>query len=149
MLTALVKDTRVISVIEGEPPEGWEAPDDCIPVPIPEGVEVTGDETTYVDGVFSSKETPPPPMTDEMRSEMLPLSPRQFRLGFLKAGHAPSQIEAVIEATPDGPDKEAARIEWEFAREFERLHPLVVSLSTSLGFTAEQVDEMWTTALAL
>lgn len=83
------------------------------------------------------------------RAQSPPLTPRQFRLGFLKAGHAPSQIEAVIETMPEGPDKETARIEWEFAGEFERLHPLVISLSTSLGFTPEQVDTMWEDALEL
>lgn len=87
------------------------------------------------------------PLTlEETRKGMPNLTARQFRLGMLAGGILSTDIVAVIEGMPDGVAKESAKIEWEYATTFSRLHPLVVQLSTSLGFTPEAVDELWENA---
>jgi hypothetical protein len=40
-------------------------------------------------------------------------------------------------------EKEQAEIEWEYASEFHRSHPLIVQLIPILGLTDEQVDNVW------
>ncbi len=52
MLVALVKDTVVVNVIEGAPPKDWMPPENCAVVPVPDGVELVGDEVKYLDGSF-------------------------------------------------------------------------------------------------
>ncbi|WP_336621002.1 MULTISPECIES: hypothetical protein [unclassified Sinorhizobium] len=59
------------------------------------------------------------------------------------------QVGAIIEAMPDGAEKESARIEWEFASIFNRMHPLIASVGAALGLTEERIDSMWTAALGL
>lgn len=90
-----------------------------------------------------------PPTKEQLREWMPALSARQFRLGLVAGGITPANITDVIEAMPEGQDKENAKIEWEYALTFSRMHPLVVSLSATLGLTADQVDEMWGYAATL
>ena len=52
MLTAVIKNNNVINVIQGQSPEEWETPDGCSLVPVPDDVELIGDEIKFVDGVF-------------------------------------------------------------------------------------------------
>jgi hypothetical protein len=87
-----------------------------------------------------------PPTTEETRASMPKLSARQFRLGFVMAGHSLSSIDAAIEAISEPQEREVARIEWEYATEYKRLHPLVASIAAGLGLTDAQIDEMWTSA---
>ena len=63
---------------------------------------------------------PPPPVTS--------VTARQARLWLLRAGVTDAAVRAAIESTLP-PDKAAeALIEWEYATEFEKDHPLVKSL---------------------
>lgn len=78
-----------------------------------------------------------------------PLTARQLRLGLVNNGFALAQVEAAIDALPDGPEKEKARIEWQYAGEFKRDHPLLVTIATQLGILAEQFATMWAEALKL
>lgn len=68
---------------------------------------------------------------------------RQARLVLLQAGLLP-QIEAAVQQAGA-----AAQIEWEYATELRRDHPLTQSLSTALGLTEQQLDELFTQAAAL
>lgn len=90
---------------------------------------------------FVAFEPPPPP-----EPPMAPLSARQFRLG-LHANGLLSSVQGSIDAL-DEPDKTAAQIEWEYATQIERDHPLVQNLSAQLGLTDEQIDAMWRAAAA-
>jgi hypothetical protein len=90
-----------------------------------------------------------PPTPEKIRASMPELSARQFRLGLLGAGIAPSQVSAAIDALPPGDDKERAKIEWEHATTFSRTHPLIATIATTLGLTADQIDMMWRGASAL
>lgn len=90
-----------------------------------------------------------PPSVEEVRASMSALTARQFRLGMLEGGITPSNITNIIEAMPEGPEKETAKIEWEYATSFSRLHPLVIQLSAALGLTPEGVDTLWNNAINL
>lgn len=90
-----------------------------------------------------------PPTAEQIREGMAPLSARQLRLGLVNGGFTLAQVSAVIDAMPAGPDKETARIEWEYATTFNRMHPLIATVGGALGLTDEQIDTMWTAAAAL
>ncbi|UES51182.1 hypothetical protein [Roseibium aggregatum] len=90
-----------------------------------------------------------PPTQDEIRSNMPPLTARQFRLGLIRSGRTFAQVETAIAAIPDGTERAEAQIEWEYAASFNRMHPLVVSLSTTLGFSPEEVDALWQNSMSL
>lgn len=78
-----------------------------------------------------------------------PLTSRQLRLGLVDNGFSLAQVEAAIEALPDGADKEKARIEWQYAGEFKRDHPLLMNIAAQLGISTEQFETMWTEAQKL
>lgn len=90
-----------------------------------------------------------PPSDAELRALMPALTRRQFKLGLLENGISAQTVLQTIEEMADGMDKEVARIEWDDATSFERLHPLVSSIGGSLGLTEAQIDAMWTAAAAL
>ncbi|KQS79561.1 hypothetical protein ASG25_10585 [Rhizobium sp. Leaf384] len=90
-----------------------------------------------------------PPTLQEIRASLHSLTRRQLRLGLLTNGITSAQVGAVIEAMPAGVEKEMAKIEWEDASSFERLHPLIASVGGALGLTDVQIDAMWAAAAAL
>ncbi|PWL17038.1 hypothetical protein DKP76_13440 [Falsochrobactrum shanghaiense] len=75
------------------------------------------------------------------RERMPHLTARQLRLGLLSLGKLDA-VPTAIAALPE-PEKSQAEIEWQFASEFHRLHPLVVQLIPILALTDEQVDTVW------
>lgn len=72
---------------------------------------------------------------------------RQARLALMGAGLL-DDVEAAIAALPS-PQKEAARIQWEYSQEVQRHHGLVASLAPVLGMTAEQTDALFIGAAQL
>lgn len=58
-------------------------------------------------------------------------------------------VEPAIAAIPDLKHRRLAQIEWEDSLEFERNRPLVVSISTALGLTEPQLDELFVAASKL
>ncbi|WP_421983341.1 hypothetical protein [Roseibium sp.] len=93
--------------------------------------------------------TPVPPTPEENRANMQPLTARQFRLGLLQSGRTLAQVEAAIAAIEDPTERETAQVDWEYASEFNRMHPLVVDISLALGLSPEQVDTLWLIAVEL
>ncbi|WP_234844820.1 hypothetical protein [Sinorhizobium meliloti] len=89
------------------------------------------------------------PSIEEIRNRMPYLTARQLRLGLVGNGYSMSQVSAVIDAMPEGADKETARIEWEYATTFERTHPLIATVGAALAISEEQIDSMWTEAASL
>lgn len=92
---------------------------------------------------------PPAPTDEERRAKMPELTARQFRLGLVQGGISPDTVAATIEAMPAGPDRDKAKIEWEYATSFKRVHPLIATVSAELGLTDAQVDAMWLAAVNL
>lgn len=66
------------------------------------------------------------------------ISPRQIRQALTKYGYR-TAVESAITATTDQDLKDW----WHYATEFDRNHPQVQALATSLGYTAAQIDQVW------
>lgn len=92
---------------------------------------------------------PPPPTPEETREQMPKLSARQFRIGLVRGGFTIAQVTGAIEAMPEGAAKEEARIEWEYATEFKRTHPLIASVAAALGLDDDEIDALWNAAINL
>ena len=72
---------------------------------------------------------------------------RQARLALLGAGLLAS-VDAAIDGLPS-PQKEAARIEWEYATEVQRSSGLVPMMGAALGLDDAALDALFTEAAAL
>jgi len=77
-----------------------------------------------------------------------PLTARQLRLGLLKIGIKPADVSSAIAALP-ADQQDAAEIEWDYASEYRRDHPLIAALGDYFGLTADQIDAAWRDAMAL
>jgi hypothetical protein len=83
-----------------------------------------------------------PTLTPEEKRERMPrLTARQLRLGLLHLGKL-AEVPVAIAALSE-PERSQAQIEWDFASEFHRLHPLIVKLIPILGLIDDQVDPVW------
>lgn len=91
----------------------------------------------------------PEPTAEELRARMRPLSSRQIRLGLISAGISLATVDATLASMPEGQEKEAAQVEWEYATTFNRTHVLIGLVGGALGLTDEQIDAMWATSLLL
>lgn len=72
---------------------------------------------------------------------------RQARLALLAAGKL-AQVDAVIESLPE-PHKSASRIEWDYSSEVQRDRPFVQQIGAALGYTSEQLDQLFIEASKL
>lgn len=72
---------------------------------------------------------------------------RQARLALLGAGLLAS-VDAAIDRLPS-PQKEAARIEWEYATEVQRSSGLVPMMGAALGLDEAGLDALFIAAVAL
>lgn len=89
---------------------------------------------------------PPPPPPPPLPA----ITAAQLRLALLGLGVTGAQVEAAINAMPGtDADREAARIQWEYATTYRRDHPLVAALGAALHLTEAQIDEAWRAATAL
>lgn len=92
---------------------------------------------------------PPPPLSpEELREQMPPVTARQLRLTLVRNGYSLSSIDDAIQALPEGQTKDEAAIEWEYATQFERLAPTLLTIAAALNISAEDIDAMWQQALA-
>lgn len=76
------------------------------------------------------------------------ISPRQIRIALLNQGITASMIESSLNSLEE-PQKSIALIEWEYATEFKRNHPLVPGVAAALGWNDEQLDDLWAYAITL
>lgn len=88
--------------------------------------------------------TPPPPEPPVVPSAV---TMRQARLALLGAGLL-DDIDAAINGLPS-PQKEAARIEWEYSQEVQRHNGFVSVLAPMLGLTEAQTDALFIGAATL
>ncbi|MDE3854384.1 hypothetical protein [Sinorhizobium meliloti] len=86
------------------------------------------------------------PTQEEVRANMSTLTSRQFRIGLVRGGFTLAQVTSAIEAMPEAASKEEAKIEWEYATTFDRMHPLIASVGAALGLSDEQIASMWAAA---
>ena len=86
--------------------------------------------------------------TPEEKRELMPvITKRQLRLTLVRNGISLAQVEAAIEAMPEGLPKQEAEIEWADASEFRRLPPTLLLVAQALSLSDEQVDVMWEEAV--
>ena len=85
---------------------------------------------------------------EAVKVELKPVTRRQLRLTLVREGISLATVEALINAMPEGLEKEEAQIEWADATEFERSHPTLLLIAHALELTTEKVDEMWLKAMA-
>lgn len=57
-------------------------------------------------------------------------------------------VEAAIDSL-SSPQKEAARIEWEYSQEVQRYNGFVAIIGPSLGLTEQQIDDLFFLAATL
>lgn len=65
------------------------------------------------------------------------LTPRQFRLAMLSAGVTPDTVTSMLSDNP------AALIEWEYASEIKRDHPLIGALAAQMGKSEAEIDQIF------
>lgn len=91
--------------------------------------------------------------TPEPADPIVPVVPqsvtmRQARLALMGASLL-DDVYAAIAAIPDPVQRKAAEIEWEYAQTVDRNSPFTQQLAAGLNLTAEQLDQLFTTAATL
>lgn len=70
------------------------------------------------------------------------VTPRQIRQALLLSGVSLTDITNALESLSE-PTKSLAITEWEYSITFQRNRPLVASVGVMLGWTPEQLDNLW------
>lgn len=89
------------------------------------------EQLRYVDGAVVIAPLPAPEVP-------VSISPRQIRQALSKFGFR-QQVESAIASSSDQDLKDW----WEFASDFQRSHPEVLAMGQQMGFTPEQMDQLW------
>lgn len=76
------------------------------------------------------------------------ITPRQARQALILSGISSQMVVDAIE-TLEEPYKSLAMTEWEYSTAFIRTNPLVASIGSILGWTSEQLDQLWITGSKL
>lgn len=76
------------------------------------------------------------------------VTPRQIRQALVLNNVTMAQIESALDALPE-PTKSLAKIEWEYSTAFVRSNPLVAQVGVALGWTSQQLDNLWRFAKTL
>lgn len=130
MRRAIVENDVIVNIVEAS--DGFSVGIEC-----PSGA---GIGWARVDGVWGPP-APPSPVVPKS------VTMRQARLALLGAGLL-DDVEAAIAALPS-PQKEAAKIEWEYSQEVQRHNSFVSVLAPMLGMTVEQTDALFIGAAQL
>lgn len=109
--------------------------------------ETHEDETYPVDGWWWWFESLEDTMAYLSRTDVAIVTMRQARLALLQHGLLAS-VETAIDAM-DSPQKEAARIEWDYSSEVHRNKQFVTVLASALGLTETQLDDLFELAATL
>lgn len=83
------------------------------------------------------------PTAPQQAEVIAPVSPRQLRQALTRTG-----LRSAVEAAVAAADQDT-RDWWEFATEFDRQHPALVGMAAQLGYTPEQVDQVFALAASL
>lgn len=81
------------------------------------------------------------------------VTPKQLQLWLLthsnEDGNYLEQVNKLINAGPDGVEKDARRIEFDKALYFERTHPLTIQIALGLGLSDTEIDTAFAEASLL
>ena len=136
MTTHIIIGGVVVNTIVATVAEAQAAYPDAVCVPAD-----TGSIGWLWDGETLSAPPPEPPSVPSA------VTMRQARLALLGAGLL-DDIDAAINGLPS-PQKEAARIEWEYSQEVQRHNGFVSVLAPMLGLTEAQTDALFIAAAGL
>lgn len=92
---------------------------------------------------FDSGSPPPFPFPTPV------LTARQLRLGLIGAGITLASVEAAIGAISDDTERAVATVEWQYASQYRRDHPLIAQIGSVLGLQPEMIDNLWMEAAQL
>jgi hypothetical protein len=81
-------------------------------------------------------------------SVLADVTPRQIRQALLYSGISLTDIDAALNSLPE-PTKSLAIVEWEYSIAFQRSRPLVEQVGQMLGWTSQQLDDLWRLAASL
>lgn len=70
------------------------------------------------------------------------VTPRQIKQALILSGVSLSAIETALNTLSE-PTKSLAIIEWQESNMFVRNHPLVLAVGQMLGWTSQQLDDLW------
>ena len=73
------------------------------------------------------------------------VTPYQFRVALLRAGVSLAQVDAMIDALPQ-PQRDEARVAWEYGLEVRRDHPLIAQFAAALEMDDIAVDAAFVAA---
>lgn len=79
---------------------------------------------------------------------ILDVTPRQMRSALLLQGITEDMIIGAINTLPS-PQKELATISWEYSTAFQRSNTLTAQIGIMLGWTTDQLDDLWRFARTL
>lgn len=86
--------------------------------------------------------------TGEFKEYIKPVSARQIRTALVISGISLDGIAAIINSLPE-PDRSVAMVAWEYSNDFYRDNEMIASLGPLLGFTEEDLDNLWNLAKTL
>lgn len=83
-----------------------------------------------------------------LRPSLPDITPRQIRQALILSGVSIAMIDEALDSLSE-PTKSLARIEWEYSVAFQRNRPLVSQVGVMLGWTENQIDDLWRLARSL
>jgi hypothetical protein len=95
--------------------------------------------------VWTEKLAPYAVMPNDLVADV---TPRQIRQALILSGVSLADITAALATLPE-PTKSLAITEWEYSIAFQRSRPLVASVGSMLGWTSQQLDDLWRFAATL
>jgi hypothetical protein len=88
-------------------------------------------------------DAPVEPTIDDLRATYPELKPTTFWKAAREVGVYKTDVLAQLNAIEDPAQREDALIDLEECLGFQRLNPLVVSLTSTYNITPEQLDDLW------
>jgi len=135
--------------------------DGAVVMIVPVGATITHDGftvsptsiTSMMPEGYSFVEAPPAPdpeplTPEELREQMPPLTPRQFRDALIDHDIMPEQVTAAIGQIADVKDRAKALNAWEYPTQFDRTEPLIEQIGAMFDLTPDDIDDMWRQATA-
>lgn len=76
-------------------------------------------------------------------------TPRQFRLALLTKNTDPNYVDGLINTIEDVDERVRAKIEWEYAIDIDKNHPLIQQLAQNLGMSSDELNNFFGYATTL
>jgi hypothetical protein len=104
-------------------------------------------ETGGIGWLWDGETLSPPPAPPPVVPDSVTMA--QARKSLILSGVSITSVNAAIAAIPDATQRQLAETDWEYSTSVRRDSALMASLAPALGFTDEQIDEMFLLADSL